>query len=508
MTIQRVLTKKSLGILMHPSCIPGGGVCGTFGKGAKEWIKKLHKHGIEYWQFLPLTPTDSTGSPYSSPSTFALNPWFLDVDYLIEKSFIFISNKEELGIINQNKNYFDFNVADELTEKLGCYLLKGWSAQSEERKENFNKWISNNSWIEDYATFIVIRKEFDMLPWWQWPHEFKIKNDKVLRSWIIKKSEEILIEKLIQWHLDEQWRDIRNFAKSYNIKLIGDLPFYVSRDSSDVWSNKSLFSILKNGDLIFQSGVPPDYFSSTGQLWGTPTYFWSKHKKTNFDWWRKRFKRQFELFDLLRFDHFRGLGGYWRVNGNSKSAINGKWINSPGRALLNKLKNDLGDDHLPIIAEDLGVITPDVEKLRKNFKLPGMKILQFAFDGKEDNPYLPKNIKGENWVVYTGTHDNSTSISWWDSLDNNSKIRMKDEYKFSENPSWSLIEMGMGTEANLFIAPIQDILSLDDSSRLNKPGTIKNNWKWKLNRSLDEIDDNLRSFGELGNNFGRTKNKD
>jgi len=505
MTTQRGLTKKSLGILMHPSCIPGGGVCGTFGKGAKEWIKKLHKHGIGYWQFLPLTPTDSTGSPYSSPSTFALNPWFLDIDCLIEKSFIFISNKEELGIINQNKNYFDFNDADELTKKLGCYLLKGWSSQSEERKQNFNKWIRNNSWIEDYATFIVIRKEFDMLPWWQWPHEFKIKNDKFLKSWIIKKSEEILIEKLIQWHLDEQWKDIRNFAKSYEIKLIGDLPFYVSRDSADVWSNKSLFAIFKNGDLIFQSGVPPDYFSSTGQLWGTPTYFWSKHKRTNFDWWRKRFKRQFELFDLLRFDHFRGLGGYWRVNGNSKSAINGKWINSPGRALLNKIKNDLGADFLPIIAEDLGVITPDVEKLRKNFKLPGMKILQFAFDGKEDNPYLPKNIKGENWVVYTGTHDNSTTISWWDSLDNNSKIRIKDEYKFSENPSWSLIELGMGTKANLFIAPIQDILSLDDSCRLNKPGTINNNWKWKLNRPLDEIEVNLKSFGELGNNFGRTK---
>ena len=506
MTTQRILTKKSLGILMHPSCIPGGGVCGTFGKGAKEWIKKLHKNGIGYWQFLPLSPTDSTGSPYSSPSTFALNPWFLDIDYLIEKSFIFISSKEELGIINQNKNYFDFNDADELTKKLGCYLLKGWSSQSEERKQNFNKWIRNNSWIEDYATFIVIRKEFDMLPWWQWPHEFKIKNDKFLKSWIIKKSEEILIEKLIQWHLDEQWKDIRNFAKSYKIKLIGDLPFYVSRDSADVWSNKSLFSIFKNGDLIFQSGVPPDYFSSTGQLWGTPTYFWSKHKRTNFDWWRKRFKRQFEHFDLLRFDHFRGMGGYWRVNGNSKTAINGKWINSPGRALLKKIKNDLGADYLPIIAEDLGVITPDVEKLRKNFKLPGMKILQFAFDGKEDNPYLPKNIKGENWVVYTGTHDNSTTISWWDSLDNNSKIRIKDEYKFSENPSWSLIELGMGTKANLFIAPIQDILSLDDSCRLNKPGTINNNWKWKLNRPLDEIEVNLRSFGELGNNFGRTKN--
>ena len=506
MNMQRALTKKSLGVLMHPSCIPGGRVCGTFGKGAMEWIEKLHKNGIEYWQFLPLSPTDSTGSPYSSPSSFALNPWFLDIDDLIEKGFIFISNKEELERTNQNENHFEFALADNLIKKLGPLLLQGWDSQSKERKLNFYKWISKNSWVEDYATFVVIREEFNMLPWWQWPHEFKIKNNKFLKSWIKKKSEKILVKKLIQWHLDEQWSAIKSFAKLSNIKLIGDLPFYVSRDSADVWSNKSLFSILKNGDLIFQSGVPPDYFSSTGQLWGTPTYFWSKHKRTNFDWWRKRFKRQFELVDLLRFDHFRGLAGYWRVKGNSKTAIFGKWINSPGRTLLNKLKNDLETDYLPIIAEDLGVITPDVEKLRKNFKLPGMKILQFAFDGKEDNPYLPKNIKGENWVVYTGTHDNSTSFSWWKYLDNHSKSRIRDEFKFSESPSWSLIKIGMNTKANLFVVPIQDILSLDDSCRLNRPGTIEGNWKWKLNQPLEEIEENLKIFSELGRNSGRITN--
>ena len=505
MHIQKVLNEKSLGVLMHPSCIPGGSVCGTFGKGAKEWIKKLHKHGIEYWQFLPLTPTDSTGSPYSSPSSFALNPWFLDKDDLLEKGFIFSSIKEELEPKNQNKNYFDFEVANYFMKNLGNLLLQGWSSQSEERKIDFYNWISKNSWVEDYALFIVIREEFNMLPWWKWPKEFKTKNIKFLKSWITKKSDEILIQKLIQWHLDKQWRSIKKFAKLCKIKLIGDLPFYVSRDSADVWSNKSLFSIFKNGDLIFQSGVPPDYFSSTGQLWGTPTYFWSKHKKSNFDWWIKRFKRQFELVDLLRLDHFRGMAGYWRVSGNSETAICGKWINSPGRTLLKKLKKDLGADYLPIIAEDLGVITPDVEKLRKFFELPGMKILQFAFDGNEDNPYLPKNIEGKNWVVYTGTHDNPTSRSWWEYLDNDSKKRVRDEFKISEDPSWSLIEIGMGTSANLFIAPIQDILSLDDSSRFNKPGTTKNNWKWKLNRPLEEIDHNIRNFSEMGNNFGRTK---
>ena len=503
MPIESVLLKKSLGVLMHPSCIPGGRVCGTFGRGAKEWIKKLHEHGIEYWQFLPLTPPDSIGSPYSSPSSFALNPWFLDTDDLIDKGYIFISNKEELGPTYQSKDYFDFNLADDLTKKLGHLLLQGWGSQTEERKFKFYDWVSKNSWVEDYATFVVIREEFNMMPWWQWPREFKTKNDKFLKSWIKTKSKEILIKKLVQWHLDEQWKAIKNFAKSSNIKLIGDLPFYVSRDSVDVWSNKSLFSIFRNGDLIFQSGVPPDYFSSTGQLWGTPTYFWSKHKRSNFDWWRKRFKRQFELVDLLRLDHFRGLAGYWRVSGDSKTAICGKWINSPGRTLLNKLKNDLGVNYLPIIAEDLGVITPDVEKLRKNFELPGMKILQFAFDGNKDNPYLPENINGKNWVVYTGTHDNSTSVGWWKSLDENFKKRLNDKYEFSENPSWRLIEIGMKTDASLFIAPIQDILSLDDSSRLNRPGTIRDNWKWKLNLPLEEIDQNFRIFSELGCNFGR-----
>ena len=344
-----------------------------------------------------------------------------------------------------------------------------------------------------------------MLPWWEWPFDFKEKKIEVLNPWIEGKSQEILKTKLIQWHLDVQWGEIKEFAKSKEITLIGDLPFYVSRDSADVWSNKSLFSISKNGSLIFQSGVPPDYFSSTGQLWGTPTYYWSKHQRTNFFWWRQRFRRQFELVDILRLDHFRALAGYWRVAGDATNAINGKWINSPGKELLNTLKKDLRSDYLPIIAEDLGVITKDVELLRDNYKLPGMKILQFAFDGNEDNPYLPKNITGENWVVYTGTHDNSTSNSWWNYLDNNEKNNLKDNYEFSGDPAWDLIEIGMKTKANLFIAPIQDILSLDDSSRLNTPGTTTNNWKWKLSEPLESIEMNLQKYSELGNIYGRIR---
>ena len=497
--------KKSLGILLHPSSLPGGSYCGTFGKSAKDWIKKLYKYRINFWQFLPLTPTDSTGSPYSSPSSFALNPWFLDVNELIDKNYIFLSTTDELSTSHNRKDYFDFDFADNFSKKLGEHLLNAWEYQSEERKNNFYLWITKNTWVEDYSIFMAIREEFNKLPWWEWPFDFKEKKIEVLNPWIEEKSQEILKTKLIQWHLDVQWGEIKEFAKSKEITLIGDLPFYVSRDSADVWSNKSLFSISKNGSLIFQSGVPPDYFSSTGQLWGTPTYYWSRHQRTNFFWWRQRFRRQFELVDILRLDHFRALAGYWRVAGDATNAINGKWINSPGKELLNTLKKDLRSDYLPIIAEDLGVITKDVELLRDNYKLPGMKILQFAFDGNEDNPYLPKNITGENWVVYTGTHDNSTSNSWWNYLDNNEKNNLKDNYEFSSDPAWDLIEIGMKTKANLFIAPIQDILSLDDSSRLNTPGTTTNNWKWKLSEPLESIEMNLQKYSELGNIYGRIR---
>ena len=503
MPIKSVFPKKSSGILMHPSSLPGGEECGTFGSEAKAWISKLSKYGIDYWQILPLTPTDSTGSPYSSPSSFALNPWFLDINELIKERFIFENNIENLCLQNKNKNYFDIHKADNLSKQLGQLLLSGWESQSDQRKNDFQNWIRQNSWVEDYSIFMVIREEFNMLPWWEWPMEFKQKNLTFLEKWVKKNHKAILIKKLIQWHLDNQWRKVKDFAKSHGIKLIGDLPFYVSRDSVDVWSNKSLFSISQNGDLIFQSGVPPDYFSSTGQLWGTPTYLWSKHKRTNFNWWRKRFKRQFELVDILRLDHFRALSGYWRVQGNAKTAIKGKWINSPGRELLNCLKKDFRNENLPIIAEDLGLITSDVEILRNKFELPGMKILQFAFDGNLNNPYLPENIKGNNWIVYTGTHDNSTSTSWWESLDYNIKTHIKNNYKFSDKPSWSLIEVGMSTKANLFIAPIQDLLSLDNSARLNTPGTIKNNWIWKLDITLEEIELNLEKFSEIGNNYGR-----
>ncbi len=499
------LQKKSLGVLVHPTSLPGGSYCGTFGKNLKEWIHLLSDYKIYTWQFLPLTPTDSLGSPYSSPSSFALNPWFLDADELELNGYISFSEKvEKTRIVGLNINSIEFNIADDLSLLIGELLLENWYSQSENTKSEFSIWLRNNKWVNDYSVFTVLKEDFHSLPWWDWPKEFRDKETKKIDQWAKENTNKLLVKKLIQWHLHRQWLEIKQFAKQKGVKLIGDIPFYVSRDSVDVWSNKSLFSISEEGALIYQSGVPPDYFSSNGQLWGTPVYQWSEHLKTEFDWWKKRFKRQFELVDVLRLDHFRALSAYWRVDGNAKNAITGEWIKSPGSELLNSLKDILNKETLPIIAEDLGVITDDVNSLRNDFNLPGMKILQFAFDGNEDNPYLPKNIKNHNCVVYTGTHDNATTISWWTNLDEKSKKKIINKYKVKYDPSWSLIDIGMRTNTKLFIAPIQDILSLDDKSRFNKPGTVSNNWKWKYSDPLNKLEPHIKRFGNLGEVYYRS----
>ena len=496
--------KKYSGILLHPSSLPGGSYCGTFGNSVKDWIDILSIYKINTWQFLPLSPTDSMGSPYSSPSSFALNPWFLDVDELIKENYIKKSEQtKRFQIDSENLNFFQFKVADELSGIIGNLLIDSWELQSFEKKNEFFIWCENNYWVNDFSVFMTLKEEFNFSAWWDWPDEFKFKNKYAIQKWEKNNFKSILIRKLIQWHLNRQWLKLKKFAEIKGIRLIGDLPFYVSKDSVDVWSNRSLFAISPNGELLFQSGVPPDYFSSTGQLWGTPVYAWEKHIETNFDWWNKRFKRQFELVDILRLDHFRALEAYWSIEGKAKDAIKGKWINSPGKELLTSLRDFLNVENLPIIAEDLGIINQDVIDLRVQFGLPGMKILQFAFDGNNDNPYLPKNINGDNWVVYTGTHDNSTTLSWWNELDKTKKEAIQRDFNLAKNPPWELIELGMKTNAKLFIAPIQDILCLDDSCRTNKPGTIENNWKWKINTSLTEIKPFLRKYGELGEKYRR-----
>tara|TARA_Y100001968_G_scaffold169699_1_gene155371 strand:- start:216 stop:1760 length:1545 start_codon:yes stop_codon:yes gene_type:complete len=496
---------RSIGVLLHPTALPNSPVCGSFGSPSRDWLRLLANHGIGVWQFLPLCPPDSTGSPYSSPSAFALNPWFLDANDLKEEGFLSPNSLEQLpGQTEMRNPSVDFSLANDRIKKLGNLLRIDWPKQSLERNKEFNQWVSNNGWLEDYVTFVELQRQFEGLPWWKWPDEFRNYEINILNKWRVVHENNLLEHRLIQWHLNRQWILIRKLAKELGVLLFGDMPFYVSRDSADVWGNRKLFSISDTGSMDVQSGVPPDYFSSTGQLWGTPVYLWDNHKENEFYWWRQRVSRQWEHVDLLRLDHFRALIAYWAIPGEHETAENGTWQNSPGKHLLELFEKDF-KGRLNLVAEDLGIITNEVEKLRDEFKLPGMKILQFAFNGDLDNPYLPENFKGSLWVVYSGTHDNPTTLSWWYSLDESIRDKIKNQY-VDENlePAWKIIDIGMSTDASLFIAPLQDILNLDDNARFNKPGTIGENWKWRLDNIDGKLAGSLKRYGKRSIYWGRS----
>ena len=495
--------ERNSGILLHPTSLPENPICGTFGKPARVWLNALAKSGIGIWQFLPLAPPDSLGSPYSSPSSFAFNPWLLDENDLVREGFLDNNIEKFSSKISDLDKRVDFQLANSKVKKLSSSLVESWGKQNETIKEEFEIWCEKQFWLDDHSSFMELRSQNNNLPWWEWPEKFAACDKKELAIWKKDNQIQLLGHNLIQWHLYRQWKAIRKLAKNLGILLFGDVPFYVSKDSADVWSNRSLFSILTNSDTYLQSGVPPDYFSETGQLWGNPVYRWSRHKANKYRWWRKRISRHLEQADFLRIDHFRALESFWAIPGKDHTAENGFWLPSPGNEILGLIKKDCGG-YLPLVAEDLGLITSRVEKLRDDYKLAGMKILQFAFDGNLDNPYLPENIKDENWIVYTGTHDNSTSLGWWKEMDQVRKEQIKNRLQNYENfSSWELIRIGMETKAKLFVAPMQDLLNLDNCSRFNQPGTIENNWSWRLTSDDLNIKESLRKYGDLAKQFHR-----
>ncbi len=498
---------RSSGVLLHPTALPGSPVCGSFGEPSRRWINLLADHNIGVWQLLPLAPPDCTGSPYSSPSCFALNPWFLDAGDLQRDGFIGPETSNTLPGADapvSGVEKLDFELADRRSSALADALLDAWNQQDQSTHDSFERWCKTQEWLDDHARFSVLHAQHQG-PWWSWPSDLAHHNTNALKSWSEEHENDLLRIKLQQWHLDRQWQAIRDLARQRGVLLFGDLPFYVSADSSDVWSHRNLFTIKENGELTKQSGVPPDYFSETGQLWGSPVYRWGRHRLTRFRWWRKRIARQRQLADLLRLDHFRALAAYWAVPGEDKTAQNGQWQASPGHSLLSKLRHD-GGGFLALIAEDLGVITPDVEALRDGFQLPGMKVLQFAFDGLADNPYLPENIEGRRWVVYTGTHDNPTTLGWWNRLDHDSRNRISSRvHGEMEAPAWHLFDMAFATPAELVVAPLQDLLHLDDAARFNTPGTSEGNWSWRQPSFDGDLEGALKGYGERGSIWGRSR---
>jgi 4-alpha-glucanotransferase len=501
---------RACGVLLHPTALPGTPCCGSLGAAAREWIDLLGREGIGVWQLLPLAPTDGTGSPYSSPSGSALNPWLIDADDLVADGLIDPADRDALPRGQDAR--LDPVCAGERAAAIAAALRRRWSGQPRERLEAFDRWEERQRfWLVDHCRFMVIRRLQGGRPWWEWPADLARRRPAALRTLVEEQSEALQEEALLQWQLQVQWHRLQRRAHAQGVRLVGDLPFYVAHDSADVWSHRSLFSLRADGGLVEQSGVPPDYFAATGQLWGTPVYRWWVHRLSGFRWWLARLMRQLELMDLLRLDHFRALESYWSVPGGDATAENGTWRPSPGRSLLAGLRRRcrrqrrlLDGDRLPLIAEDLGVITPEVEALRDRFALPGMKILQFAFDGNDDNAYLPANYRGERWVVYTGTHDNATSLGWWRSLDDGARGRVAAVVGGEVRaPSWQLLEVALASTAELAVVPLQDLLELGDEARFNTPGTTEGNWSWRLTRPVADLGGALQGFGAMGARYGR-----
>ena len=492
------------GVLLHPTALPGSPACGSLGAVAEAWIDALADQGIGAWQLLPLAPTDGTGSPYSSPSSFALNPWLLDGERLRADGLVELSDLEALPHAAAGER-LDLELAEQRAAQLAQALRRRMPSWPQSLLGDFKRWRREQAfWLVDHCRFMVLRRLHQQQPWWQWPQPLARHRPGSLRRLDREQAESLEAEALLQWQLQRQWQRLLDRARRRGVEVIGDLPFYVAHDSADVWSRRWLFSVRGDGRLRTQSGVPPDYFSATGQLWGTPVYRWPLHRFSRFGWWMRRLQRQLELVDLLRLDHFRALEAAWCVPGGDDTALAGVWRRSPGEALLRRFQALRRGMPLPLIAEDLGVITPAVELLRDRYQLPGMKILQFAFDGHSDNPYLPQNYAGSGWVVYTGTHDNATSIGWWQSLGHDERQRVEACLGAAvQAPGWQLLELALGSSAELAVVPLQDLLELGDEARFNTPGTLAGNWSWRLDRPITALAGPLQGLGEMGRRYGR-----
>lgn len=487
-----LLNKRRAGILLHITSLPGTGRMGDFGQDAYRFIRLLHKTGITVWQTLPLGLTHADLSPYQSLSAHAGNPELISVDWLRKHGWLRISD-----ITPESNSFIDYPKSHLLKKAFHGFLKR--AAQDDLR--DYDKFCQEKSfWLDDFALFMALKHEFDQLCWHEWPEHLKNRESKALKEAKKQLKAEIDAIKFQQYVFFRQWLELKAYAGQHGILMFGDIPIFVSYDSADVWANRDVFKLNENGEMTVVAGVPPDYFSETGQRWGNPHFNWDNLEKTGFQWWLDRLTTQLELFDILRIDHFRGIEAAWEIPSHENTAIIGEWAKAPGKALLSAFKSAFGE--IPLVAEDLGIITPEVEKLRDEFQLPGMKILQFAFGDNANNPYLPANHV-INCVVYTGTHDNDTTLGWSEKLSDEQKHKV---YKYLGSPQGSLncalINAVLGSVANLAVLPMQDILDLGTEHRMNTPGTTTGNWTWRF--SWDQVTpERLGQLKHLVKMFGR-----
>lgn len=471
---------RASGVLLHITSLPSSYGIGTMGEEAKLFIRFLKNAGQTYWQILPLGTTGYGNSPYQNFSIHAGNPYLIDFNLLVEDGLLQVDAPQNFSW-GEDPSRVDYNLIyqNKKTVLYWAYETFLYHKPQEllaEKEEFFQK---NKDWLVDYACFMLLKEKFQGKSWQAWDDEYRRYDVRKLEKFAENNKADLDYYYFEQYIFYRQWKSLRDYAEINQIKIIGDLPIYVAVDSVDVWANPEFFQLDKNLQPSFVAGCPPDLFTPDGQLWGNPLYDWRKMAKDNYDWWVKRVKWSLKQYDFLRIDHFRGFAGYWSVPYGDKTARRGHWIKGPGKVLFDKLENKLGK--LPVIAEDLGLLTDDVHKLRRALGFPGMAVLQFAFDQKMNSNYLPHNLE-KNCVVYTGTHDNSTMQGWYNLIDEETRKLTREYLGINSEEGYvkGFIRSIMTTVADTCILTMQDLLELDEFARMNIPGSIENNWEWRL----------------------------
>lgn len=470
---------RKSGILLPISSIPAKYGVGTFSKQAYEFVDFLVDAGQKLWQILPLGPTSYGDSPYQSFSTFAGNPYFIDLEQLMELGYI---SKEDCEGVNfgTNPEYVDYG---QMYAHRIPILRKAYDAalaKGIQQEQGYRKFMEENAyWITDYALYMAVKASFDNVCWTEWDEDIRLRKPEAVQAYTEKYTYEMGFYYFQQYMFRMQWKDLKEYANENGIEIVGDIPIYVAFDSADTWANPELFQLDEENMPIGVAGCPPDAFSETGQLWGNPLYKWEYHRETNFAWWMRRIAHCYEMYDIVRIDHFRGFDEYWFVPCGDETAQNGKWMPGPGIALFETMKEVLGEKK--VIAEDLGFLTESVLEMVENTGFPGMKVLQFAFGGGSDNAYLPHNHK-KNSIVYTGTHDNETTVGWYWNLDEHTRKHVKDYFDITDETkvNWTFIRSALSSVADTVVIPMQDYLGLGNEARINTPSTLGSNWEWRM----------------------------
>ncbi len=498
-----MLADRAGGILLHLTSLPGAFGAGDFGTDAYKFVDWLVSANQTYWQVLPLGEIGPGNSPYMSSSAFAGNILLIDLAELANLGWLL--HEDLIPHPEFRADRVDFALLHSFRmERLRRAAESFFMSRPDKMHRSYEEFcLAEGEWLEDYALFMTIAERENWREWNHWPKDIALRNSQVLHRLKQDCADKISFWKFCQWCFARQWSRLKHYANERGVRIIGDVPIFVAYQSADVWSHQKLFELDENGRPFVVAGVPPDYFSETGQLWGNPLYRWDVHKETGYAWWIARLRYALRQADMVRVDHFRGFAAYWEIPADAPNAIVGKWEPGPGEKLFAAFEQAF--PRLPIIAEDLGLITPDVLELRDQFKLPGMRVLQFAFGNGEANPFLPHHYV-PNTVAYTGTHDNDTSIGWWNSLSDHEKIFARQYLSMdsdSEAINWVMMHALSKSVANIVIFPMQDVLGLSSEHRMNFPGRPTRNWEWRFSWDMIKLEHTL-ALAEMTTEYGRS----